>query len=53
MLRCGRLVPRLLIVGLTVEKCAITENAVVAKKVELNNGIGDFEGENGEFNPEN
>ena len=36
-----------------VEKCAITENAVVAKKVELDNGIGGFEGENGEFNPEN
>jgi hypothetical protein len=36
-----------------VEKCAITENAVAAKKVELDNGIGGFEGENGEFNPEN
>ena len=33
-----------------VEKCAIS-NDVVAKKVDHNNGVGDFEGENGEFNP--
>ena len=36
-----------------VEKCAIAENVVVAKEVKLDNGIGDFEGENGEFNPVN
>ena len=36
-----------------VEKCAIAENVVVAQEVKYDNGIGDFEGENGEFNPEN
>ena len=36
-----------------VEKCAIAENVCDAKEVKYDNGIGDFEGENGEFNPEN
>ena len=36
-----------------VEKCAITENAVEAREVRLDNGFDDFVGENGEFNPEN
>jgi hypothetical protein len=36
-----------------VEKCAIAENVCDAKEVKYDNGIGDFEGENGEFNPVN
>ena len=36
-----------------VEKCAITEKVIDAREVKYDNGIGDFEGENGEFNPEN
>lgn len=36
-----------------VEKCAIAENVCDAKEVKYDNGIGDFEGENGEFNPKN
>lgn len=36
-----------------VEKCAIAENVCVAKEVQYDNGLGDFEGENGEFNPQN
>ena len=36
-----------------VEKCAISENVCDAKEVKYDNGIGDFEGENGEFNPQN
>ena len=32
-----------------VKKCAVTENDVTAKKVEHDNGIGDFEGEDGSF----
>ena len=36
-----------------VEKCAIAENICDAKEVKYDNGIGDFEGENGEFNPQN
>jgi hypothetical protein len=36
-----------------VEKCAIAENVAVAQEVKLDNGVGDFEGENGEFNPVN
>ena len=36
-----------------VEKCAIAEKVVEAKEVKYDNGVGDFEGENGEFNPEN
>ncbi len=36
-----------------VEKCAITENAVEAREVRLDNGFDDFVGENGDFNPEN
>lgn len=34
-----------------VEKCAIAENVCDAKEVRYDNGVGDFEGENGEFNP--
>ena len=36
-----------------VEKCAIAENVCDAKEVKYDNGIGYFEGENGEFNPQN
>ena len=36
-----------------VEKCAICEKICVAKEVKYDNGVGDFEGENGEFNPKN
>ena len=36
-----------------VEKCAIAENVCDAMEVKYDNGIGDFEGENGEFNPVN
>ena len=36
-----------------VEKCAICENICEAQEVKYDNGIGDFEGENGEFNPKN
>jgi hypothetical protein len=36
-----------------VEKCAIAENVCDANEVKYDNGIGDFEGENGEFNPVN
>jgi hypothetical protein len=36
-----------------VEERAIAEHTCVAQKVEHDNGIGDFEGENGEFNPKN
>ena len=36
-----------------VEKCAIADNVCDAKEVKYDNGIGDFEGENGEFNPVN
>ena len=36
-----------------VEKCAIAENVCDAKEVKYDNGVGDFEGENGEFNPVN
>ena len=36
-----------------VEKKAITEHVCVAKEVKYDNGVGDFEGENGEFNPKN
>ena len=36
-----------------LEKCAIAENVCDAKEVKYDNGIGDFEGENGEFNPVN
>ena len=36
-----------------VEKCAIAENICDAKEVKYDNGVGDFEGENGEFNPKN
>jgi hypothetical protein len=36
-----------------VEKCAIAENVCEAKEVKYDNGVGDFEGENGEFNPKN
>ena len=32
-----------------VEKCAVSK-AVVAKKIDHNNGVGDFESENGNFN---
>ena len=34
-----------------VEKCAITENVCDAKEVKYDNGVDDFVGENGEFNP--
>ena len=34
-----------------VEKCAIAEKVCDAKEVKYDNGVGDFEGENGEFNP--
>ena len=34
-----------------VEAKAITEHVCEAKEVKYDNGIGDFEGENGEFNP--
>ncbi len=36
-----------------VEKCAIAEKVCVATELEYDNGVGDFEGEEGEFNPEN
>ncbi len=36
-----------------VEKCAIAEKVCFATELEYDNGIGDFEGENGEFNPKN
>jgi hypothetical protein len=36
-----------------VEKCAIAENVCDAKEVKYDNGVGDFEGENGEFNTQN
>ncbi len=36
-----------------VEKCAITEKTCEAKEVKYDNGVGDFEGEDGEFNPKN
>ena len=36
-----------------VEPCAIAEKVCVAKEVKYDNGVGDFEGEDGEFNPEN
>ena len=36
-----------------VEKKSITEHTCVAKEVKYDNGVGDFEGENGEFNPVN
>ena len=35
------------------ERCAISEQTCVAQEVKHDNGIGDFEGENGEFNPKN
>jgi hypothetical protein len=34
-----------------VEKCAIAENVCDAKEVKYDNGVDDFVGENGEFNP--
>ena len=34
-----------------VEKCAIAENICDAKEVKYDNGVDDFVGENGEFNP--
>lgn len=36
-----------------VEKCAIAEKVCAAKEIPHDNGVGDFEGENGEFNPRN
>jgi hypothetical protein len=36
-----------------VEKCAIAENTCEAKEVKHDNGVDDFVGENGEFNPKN
>jgi len=36
-----------------VEKCAIAEKVCVAEEQKYDNGIGDFGGENGEFNPKN
>ena len=36
-----------------VEKCAIAENVVEAQEVKYDNGVGDFDGEQGEFNPQN
>lgn len=36
-----------------VEKCAIAEKVCAAKEIPHDNGVGDFEGENGEFNPKN
>ena len=36
-----------------VEKCAIAENVCDAKEVRYDNGVDDFVGENGEFNPQN
>ncbi len=36
-----------------VEKCAIAENVCDAKEVKYDNGVDDFVGENGEFNPQN
>ena len=36
-----------------VEKCAVAEQVCTAKEIKYDNGIGDFEGENGEFNPKN
>ena len=36
-----------------VEKSAVCEHTCVAKEVKYDNGIEDFEGENGEFNPKN
>lgn len=36
-----------------VETCGLAEKVCVAKKVENDNNIPDFEGENGEFNPLN
>ena len=36
-----------------VEKCAISEDVCVATEIEHDNGVGDFEGEEGEFNPKN
>ena len=34
-----------------VERCALTPQTCVAKKVDYDNGIGDLEGKPGEFNP--
>jgi hypothetical protein len=34
-----------------VEKKAICEKTCTAVKIDHDNGIGDFEGENGQFNP--
>ena len=36
-----------------VEKCALCEKVCVAEEKKYDNGVGDFEGENGEFNPLN
>ena len=36
-----------------VEKCAIAEKVCTATEIKYDNGVGDFEGENGEFNPKN
>ena len=36
-----------------VEKCALTEKVCHAKEIKYDNGIGDFEGESGQFNPLN
>ena len=36
-----------------VEKCTICEEVCVATEIDYDNGVGDFEGENGEFNPKN
>jgi hypothetical protein len=38
---------------LVVEKCALCEKVCVAEEKKYDNGVGDFEGENGEFNPLN
>ena len=36
-----------------VEKCALCETVCAAKEIKYDNGVGDFEGESGEFNPLN